>query len=226
MKHKLIVIIIPVFNNPRGPVITAEKLVSFFNTAGREYRILFVNDGSMDRGETSGALRLLCEQYKNISLIEFGENRGQQTALFAGIKTAVQVMEKPGEYMIATMDDDLEHPIELLPGMEDRIDSGLDLVYGVPETGRKKEKTGSSARDLFFRKSLGTPRGLRVGSYRLMTGELAEKITGTNKKQIYGFTDNTPHKRNRSFVYISAEAFMHGIRAEHLEYKVPEDKKQ
>lgn len=146
--------------------------------------MLFVDDGSRD-----GTFEKLKEIHKGdsrIKAVKLVENRGQQNAVYCGLCRAESEL-------IITMDDDLQHPPELIPDLISRISGGADLVYAV---SRGKERPvplriGTALNSLFFSLFLGKPAGLEIGSYRIFTRSLAKRIKG----------------ERRSFIYVSALVF-------------------
>lgn len=198
-------IIIPVFNGEKNLVPLLERIEKAAVSTGQNVEILFIDDKSTD-----GSLELIkrIAAQNNDHRIKKGwislkENRGQQTAVLCGLRSC------SGDFAV-TIDDDLEHPPELIPLLYSQIKHRqVDAVYAVAESEKNRERTfvlriGSFLRDLFFVILLRKPVSLRIGSYRIFSREAVEKITETDKP----------------FVYISAELLKKGCRAEHLNYKV------
>lgn len=82
---------------------------------------------------------------------------------------------------------------------------GYELVYALPEGQARSpvRRAGSRLRDGFFSLLFPASRGVRVGSYRMMTAELAGEI----------------RKEQAAYVYLSASAFRYRPRAANLRYK-------
>jgi undecaprenyl-phosphate 4-deoxy-4-formamido-L-arabinose transferase len=100
---------------------------------------------------------------------------------------------------VITIDDDLEHPPEVVPELCGKASAGWDAVFALPSG---VAKTGGVFRDLFFTLFLGKPRGLRISSYRILSRKAVDVISAA---------------RGRS-VYISAELFRRGFAAACLFY--------
>ena len=89
--------------------------------SGRSYDILFVDDGSTDG--SVAALRDLAVNHQEVKVILLRRNFGQTAAMHAGIQTA------QGDYIV-TMDGDLQNDPRDIPAMLDKLDEGMDLVFG------------------------------------------------------------------------------------------------
>ncbi len=115
-------IILPCFNEERniGPVYQALKR----NCQGIALEILFVDDGSSDH--TCEAVNLLAGRDPAVRLIRFVRNAGHQHALRAGYRAA------RGQWIL-TMDSDMQHPPEAVPGMLAKAEDGFDVVQMVRE---------------------------------------------------------------------------------------------
>lgn len=183
-------IIIPVYNSATSLRILYEKLNDFMRSHDE---IIFVDDASVD-----ASLRILHDLQTlddRVKVIELKENQGQQYALYLGIKSAVN------PYII-TMDDDLQHPIDLLIQMRASLDAGSDLVYGIPVDQHSGYRVlGSKLTGLFFKRHFKQLAGKKVSSYRMFRLELGQKI-----------------KAQYDFVYISALLLPHVKKVDNICY--------
>lgn len=188
-------VVIPVYN--AAPLLEDlyEKILAALETAGR-YEIVFVDDASRD--ESLECLRRIAARDAGVRVVTTGRNMGQQEATLYGLSLAA------GEYC-ATMDDDGQHPPDLLPAMLGRLrGESLDIVYAVPEgsRGNLPRRLGSAMRDRLFFLLFPCCGKTRVSSYRVMTRQLALRVLA----------------RRGSFNYFSAMVFQEPTRAASICY--------
>jgi dolichol-phosphate mannosyltransferase len=114
-------VIAPCFNEAKNIRIFYERIVSTIKKLNINYKIFFIDDGSVDK--TWDIIKELKNQDKNIKATKFSRNFGHQNAIFAGIQKA------DGDYVLI-LDVDLQDPPELLKEMYDKIKIGnVNLVY-------------------------------------------------------------------------------------------------
>lgn len=130
-------IIIPVFNEEEVLPILMEELYGVCNSLGKNYEIIFVDDGSRDN--TPQILAQLAQNDSRIKVLRFSRNFGHQAAFSAGMDVA------QGD-LVMTMDGDLQHPPHLISEFINRAESGSDVVIGE----RLANKQNS-----FFREMIG-----------------------------------------------------------------------
>ncbi len=114
-------LVIPAFNEEEAIedcVLEADRIL---NGTGLRYEIVVVDDGSTDG--TFEKLRSLCECLPDFRAVRFRGNRGQSTALAAGIACA-------RGNVVVTMDADGQNDPADIPRMLDRLDE-YDVVCGV-----------------------------------------------------------------------------------------------
>lgn len=92
-----------------------------------DLEILFVNDGSKD--ESFSVLKKFCAQTNGYKLVNLSRNYGHQTAITAGIDTAL------GDAVVV-MDGDLQDPPEFVNDLYGKLLEGYDVVYAK----RKKDR--------------------------------------------------------------------------------------
>jgi glycosyltransferase involved in cell wall biosynthesis len=131
-------VIVPVFNEEESIGILVESLVSVLRQIGRDFEIIFVNDGSTDR--SAEKLASAITSHPEVKVIEFRYNAGQTAALMAGIDHA------SGD-VIVTIDADLQNDPEDIPLLLTKLDEGADVVSG----WRKDRQDAAIRRNLVSR---------------------------------------------------------------------------
>ncbi|PID57437.1 glycosyltransferase [candidate division KSB3 bacterium] len=114
-------VVIPVYNEETNVSLIIPELKDALHGLGKNYEIIFVNDGSSDK--TEEILESAAEQHKDIRLITLRRNFGQTAAMSAGFDAAV------GDVIIP-MDGDLQNDPADIPKLLQKIDEGYDVVSG------------------------------------------------------------------------------------------------
>ena len=130
---KSLSIVVPCYNEEDCLGTLHERLsAAALTTAGDDYEIVLVNDGSSDRSWP--IMRDLANRDPHVVAVNLSRNHGHQLALTAGLDLA------RGE-LILVIDADLQDPPELLPKMVETMRrEGADVVYGV-----RKSRAGETA---------------------------------------------------------------------------------
>lgn len=89
---------------------------------GVAHEIILVNDGSTDK--TGDIIRELSQQDENLLGVFLARNRGQCTAIYAGLQ------HSRGRFVVI-MDGDLQHKPEEVPLLVETMRQGFDLVSGM-----------------------------------------------------------------------------------------------
>lgn len=114
-------IVLPVYNEAESLPELFDKFTKVFAVNSYDYEVIAVNDGSTDNTEV--VLEKLASQNTRFKAISFWSNRGQTSALHAGIEHAT------GE-IIVTMDADLENDPADIDRLIKKLDEGYDVVSG------------------------------------------------------------------------------------------------
>jgi glycosyltransferase involved in cell wall biosynthesis len=114
-------IVLPVLNEEDNIQPLYDELSGVLRELGREYEIIFIDDGSTDR--TFELLKALRESDRHVRVIRFRRNFGQTAAMSAGFDHA------HGEVVI-TMDADRQNDPRDIPRLLEKIEEGYDLVSG------------------------------------------------------------------------------------------------
>jgi undecaprenyl-phosphate 4-deoxy-4-formamido-L-arabinose transferase len=118
-------VVIPIFNEEAN-ITTLWKRVStvlreHFSEPGRDWEVIFTDDGSRDR--SLEMLTEIAETEPRVSVVEFNRNYGQHSAIFGAFALV-------SGQVIVTMDADLQNPPEEIPKLVAKIDEGFDVVGG------------------------------------------------------------------------------------------------
>ena len=160
-------IIIPVYNGSETLPVLLSRLEPVLIQLAEDYEVLLVNDGSPDNSWDS--IVQLSSMHAWVRGINLMRNYGQHNALLAGIRAARYEV-------IVTMDDDLQHPPEVLPKLIAEIGKGYDVVYGIPEVQKHNSFRSISSR---FTKwlmgvALDSPNIGQSGAFRVFHVQVRE----------------------------------------------------
>lgn len=108
-------VVVPLFNEEENvPILQAELMAAL---SGRDYEIIFVDDGSIDRTVERIAFK------PEIRLVQFERNAGQSAAMYAGLQSARGATA-------VLIDGDLQNDPADIPRLLAEIERGADLVCG------------------------------------------------------------------------------------------------
>ncbi|MBK5251692.1 MAG: glycosyltransferase [Peptostreptococcaceae bacterium] len=180
-KEKLSVVV-PVYNGSKSLKTLCKNIFHTGRKGFESVEIILVDDASVD--DSYSVMRELRNSDNRIKLIKLRQNVGQQNATFCGMQYAA------GD-LIATLDDDLQHPPKILLSMKKEIDKGAELVFAVPNQQMQKRyrRLGSRLTYLAFNFILKRNKPVRISSCRMFAA-------GLKPEQLNG---------NTAFVYVSAE---------------------
>lgn len=114
-------VVIPLLNEEESIPILYKELNEVFSSMGKQYELIFINDGSTD--SSPEVLTRFSEQDPHVVLVNFRKNFGQTAAMAAGFDFA------QGEIIIA-MDADLQNDPHDIPKLVAKINDGYDVVTG------------------------------------------------------------------------------------------------
>jgi len=117
-------VVIPVYNSGEILPTLSARLVAVLDEHVRDYEVILVNDGSPDG--SWAAVQEIAQSHARVRGLNLMRNYGQHNAVLAGIRDA------KGD-LIVTMDDDLQHPPDQVPGLIEALSTDLDVVYGTPQ---------------------------------------------------------------------------------------------
>ncbi|MBL8212578.1 MAG: glycosyltransferase family 2 protein [Bryobacterales bacterium] len=117
----MISVVIPIHNEEPAILPLYDRLTAVMEGMRKPYEIIFVDDASIDR--SFELLANLVETDNRLKVIRLRRNFGQTPALAAGFD------EAQGE-VIVSLDGDLQHAPEDIPGLLAKIDEGYDIASG------------------------------------------------------------------------------------------------
>ncbi|KAF0814769.1 putative glycosyltransferase [Andreprevotia sp. IGB-42] len=171
MKHPLLSIVVPCYNEEEVIQETIKRLNAFCTTlTDLDVELIFVDDGSRDR--TRALLKEEVQRNPHIRIVGFARNFGHQIAVSAGIDAA------RGDAVVL-IDADLQDPPEVVGEMIAKWREGYDVVYGV-RTERPGESAFKRATALAFYRLLNKLSDVAIpldtGDFRLMSRNVVEVI--------------------------------------------------
>ncbi len=114
-------VVVPLYNESAVVKELYERLTKTLVSTGLYYELVFVDDGSSDN--TLQLLKTIVAGDSKVVIVELRRNFGQTPALAAGFDVA------RGQIIIS-MDGDLQHLPEEIPGFLEKLNEGYDVVSG------------------------------------------------------------------------------------------------
>ncbi len=157
-------IFVPVNNEEESIPILYQELSEVLTSMGREYEIIFVDDGSTDN--SLAILKDLRKTDKRLKIVSFTKNFGLTPAMSAGIDAA------RGKIIVG-IDGDLEQDPHDIPVLIAKLEEGYDLV-----SGWRHNKWKNGLRSLMMRR---IPTEVANFLIRLLTGVTLRDNSSTLK---------------------------------------------
>jgi undecaprenyl-phosphate 4-deoxy-4-formamido-L-arabinose transferase len=158
-------IVVPVYRSAQTLPELHRRLSAVLLAASLDFEIVFVEDCGQD--SSWDVISTLAAADPRVSGLRLTRNFGQHNALLAGIRAA-------RGHLIATLDDDLQHPPEELPKLLAELDRGFDVVYGWPDHPRHSffRNLASLLIRIVLQKGMGAATARRVSAFRLFRANL------------------------------------------------------
>lgn len=207
-------VVVPTYRGADSLGELLDRLSSTLRARDLAFEVVVVNDASPDR--TWEVLRKLSERHPELVAIDLLHNHGQARATICGLAHA-------RGSVVATMDDDLQHPPEELPTLIEALAASdeLDAVVGTwPRDEGFVRNIGSRAHSMIDRLAYGTPPGFHHTSFRLMRRPVVDAIVahGTRTpvmspllRQVTSQIANIPVAHHERAYGTSNFRFAHGI---------------
>lgn len=179
--RKLLSLIVPTYNEENGiaEFYSRVKAVLLKLAPRFNYEIIFINDFSTDN--TLDKLNLIASMDKNVKIINFSRNFGNQIAIAAGIDFV------KGDISVI-IDDDLQDPPEIIPNLLAKWDKGYKVVYGVRPRRRGVNPLFKFIANIYYRvinllSDINIPKD--AGDFRLIDRVIVEHLKGMKEENRY-----------------------------------------
>jgi len=172
-------LVVPVFNEAETIQIFYQTVREFEPLQQYDVEILFINDGSKDK--TAEIVESLARNDKNVMLLNFTRNFGKEAALFAGLEYAT------GDAVIP-MDVDLQDPVEIIPEMIQKWQSGADVVLAKRKDRSTDGRLKRTSAEWFYKlhNKISSPKiEENVGDFRLMSRETVDDIRQLPERNLF-----------------------------------------
>jgi undecaprenyl-phosphate 4-deoxy-4-formamido-L-arabinose transferase len=158
-------VVIPVYNSQDSLRPLLERLEPVLAARTAHFEVIMVNDSSRD--QSWQRIEALARELPFVCGINLMRNYGQHNALLCGIRQA--------RYdTLVTIDDDLQHPPEVIPQMLDRLAEGYDVVYGTPQHEQHGfwRDMASQVTKLALQSAMGADIARRASAFRVFRTRL------------------------------------------------------
>ncbi|MGY5957264.1 Prophage bactoprenol glucosyl transferase-like protein [Kosakonia sp. BK9b] len=172
-------LVVPVYNEEEAIPLFYQQVREYVPLRQHDIEIVFINDGSKDA--TESIINALAVADPLVVSQSFTRNFGKEPALFAGLEHAT------GDAIIP-IDVDLQDPIEVIPRLIEKWQTGADMVLAKridrSTDGRLKRKTAEWFYMLHNR--ISRPRiEDNVGDFRLMSRDVVENIKQMPERNLF-----------------------------------------
>lgn len=172
-------LIVPVYNEEDAIPLFYKSVRNFEPLSKYNIEIVFINDGSKDR--TLQLASALTDTDPFVTLINFSRNFGKEAALFAGLEHAT------GDAVIP-IDVDLQDPIEVIPQLINKWQSGADVVLAKRVDRGSDTLFKRSSANIFYKLNnlmAETKIENNVGDFRLMSRQVVEAIKMLPERKLF-----------------------------------------
>ncbi|EIN8656021.1 glycosyltransferase family 2 protein [Citrobacter freundii] len=163
-------LVVPVFNEEDAIPIFYKNVREFEELKKHDVEIVFINDGSKDA--TESMINALAISDKLVVPVSFTRNFGKEPAICAGLDYAT------GEAVIP-IDVDLQDPIDVIPAMIEKWQSGADIVLAKRSDRSTDGKLKRKTAEWFYKlhNKISNPKiEENVGDFRLLSRHVVENI--------------------------------------------------
>lgn len=175
---KLISIIIPVYNEEGNIRVMSDALDTLFKDSAYETEQIFVDDGSTDN--SAQIVHELSAVKKNVFYVGFSRNFGKDNAVSAGL-------QKARGAGVITMDADLQHPPEMIPGMLELWEQGNEVVYTFREKRNEHAGKANKYASGFFYHTINRLSDLKledgISDFRLLDRKVVDVLNSLEEDE-------------------------------------------
>lgn len=200
---KLISFVIPVYNSGKSLNELCKNIILMSISEHFDYEIILVDDCSTD--DSKKVMEILSIENPKVIAVFLEKNIGQQNAIFCGLSLV-------RGSLVINMDDDLQHPINIVPALINEINKGYDIVYGITDVqyDKKYRNYGSKLTDKMFTYILKKPKDKRISSFRVIRKDIVNLVLLENYRYVYISAAIIKHSCNIGNVFYKKESRKHG----------------
>ncbi|HCB26122.1 MAG TPA: glycosyltransferase [Citrobacter freundii] len=163
-------LVVPVFNEEDAIPIFYKNVREFEELKKHDVEIVFINDGSKDA--TESIINALAISDKLVVPVSFTRNFGKEPAICAGLDYSTGGAVIP-------IDVDLQDPIDVIPVMIEKWQSGADIVLAKRSDRSTDGKLKRKTAEWFYKlhNKISDPKiEENVGDFRLLSRHVVENI--------------------------------------------------
>lgn len=172
-------LVVPVFNEEDTIPIFYKTVREFDGLKEHDVEIVFINDGSND--STEAIINALAIADEKVLALSLTRNFGKEPALFAGLDHAA------GDAIIP-IDVDLQDPIEVIPHLIAKWQTGADMVLAKRTDRSTDGHLKRKSAEMFYKlhNKISNPKiEENVGDFRLMSREIVEHIKQLPERNLF-----------------------------------------
>jgi len=175
---KLISIVIPVYDEAKNLPLLINTLSNIFLNISYKYELILVDDGSRDN--SAEIIKQLAKENEALLYILLSRNFGKDNALSAGLLRA------KGDAVI-TIDADLQHPPEMIPGMIELWEKGNEVVYTYRQNKNEHSSSFKKITSGFFYQIINNLSDLEledgISDFRLIDKKIVSILNNLSEEE-------------------------------------------
>jgi len=170
-------VVVPVYNGERMLRSLYQALMPVCEGMG-SFELILVDDCSSDTSRR--VIQELVDRDPRVVGVMLSRNFGQHNATLAGMK------ESRGEWVV-TLDQDLQNPPEEIPRLVEMLETGYDVVYGLPKqrAHNRFRNLSSEFSKWISRQILSTGLKGNFSSYRVMRRWVVQEVVHYRSRYLF-----------------------------------------